>query len=238
MSARDEPPHRRPRSRSPVRRAERYDRDEVPRGEPRREREHDRDRGGGRDYRDRDRDRGDPYARDGHRDFDRGSRGGRGGHGGRGGYGGRYDGRDRDDRGGRRYDDRDDRGGRRYDDRDDRRGGRDRDREWDRDRPLDRRAIEEGRRRREEERARGVVFTEDGQKIEPKAEEPEEEAAAEDADIDDETRAMQAMMGFGGFGTTKGNEVDGNDVGTVKVNKKRAWRQYMNRRGGFNRALD
>lgn len=69
---------------------------------------------------------------------------------------------------------------------------------------------------------------------------------------------MQALMGFGGFGTTKvsrsargglleacvldadrqGAEVEGNDVGTVKVNKKRQWRQYMNRRGGFNRALD
>ncbi|BEI96550.1 hypothetical protein CcaverHIS631_0201390 [Cutaneotrichosporon cavernicola] len=185
-----------------------------------------------RDYRDRD--RGDPYGRDGSRDYGRGGRGGRASRGGRGGYGGRYDDRDRgDDRSGRRYDDRD--GGRR-DDRDDRRGGRDR--EWDRDRPLDRRAIEEGRRRREEERARGVVFTEDGQKIEPKAEEPEEEAPAENADVDDETRAMQAMMGFGGFGTTKGTEIDGNDVGTVKVNKKREWRQYMNRRGGFNRALD
>lgn len=36
------------------------------------------------------------------------------------------------------------------------------------------------------------------------AEEPEEETApAEEEEIDDETRAMQAMMGFGGFGTTK-----------------------------------
>jgi hypothetical protein len=35
------------------------------------------------------------------------------------------------------------------------------------------------------------------------AEEPEEEAPAEDEEVDDETRAMQAMMGFGGFGTTK-----------------------------------
>lgn len=207
MSARDEPPHRRPRSRSPVRRAERYDRDEVPRGEPpRRDRDYDRDRGG-RDHRDR-----DPYAR-----VDRDYRGDRGERGGRGGNSGRYDERDR---GGRR-DDRDDyRGGRggHYDDRDrfEDRGGRGggREKEWDRDRPLDRRAIEEGRRRREAERARGVVFTADGQKIEPKGEcrgdkdlmaveEPEEEAPPEDEDVDDETRAMQAMMGFGGFGTTK-----------------------------------
>jgi U4/U6.U5 tri-snRNP-associated protein 3 len=38
--------------------------------------------------------------------------------------------------------------------------GRDR---LDYDRPLDRRAIEEGRRRREEERARGVVYTDSGE---------------------------------------------------------------------------
>lgn len=36
----------------------------------------------------------------------------------------------------------------------------------------------------------------------------------------------------------QGAEVEGNDVGMAKVNKKRTWRQYMNRRGGFNRPLD
>jgi U4/U6.U5 tri-snRNP-associated protein 3 len=38
--------------------------------------------------------------------------------------------------------------------------------------------------------------------------------------------------------TPQGKEVEGNDQGIAKVNKKRTWRQYMNRRGGFNRALD
>lgn len=56
--------------------------------------------------------------------------------------------------------------------------------------------------------------------------------------MDEDTAAMAAMMGFGGFGTTKGVEVEGNDAGGAKVNQKRTWRQYMNRRGGFNRALD
>ncbi|TXT12963.1 hypothetical protein VHUM_01364 [Vanrija humicola] len=56
--------------------------------------------------------------------------------------------------------------------------------------------------------------------------------------MDEETAAMAAMMGFGGFGTSKGQEVEGNDVGGAKTHKKRTWRQYMNRRGGFNRALD
>ncbi|EJT51322.1 hypothetical protein A1Q1_07503 [Trichosporon asahii var. asahii CBS 2479] len=71
----------------------------------------------------------------------------------------------------------------------------------------------------------------------PPAEEEEQEAEPAE-EMDEETAAMAAMMGFGGFGTTKGAEVEGNDVGMAKVNKKRTWRQYMNRRGGFNRPLD
>ncbi|KAF8366627.1 snrp-27 [Pristionchus pacificus] len=55
------------------------------------------------------------------------------------------------------------------------------------------------------------------------------------AGIDDE---VAKMMGFGGFDTTKNKKVDGNDVGEVKINKQRRYRQYMNRKGGFNRPLD
>jgi len=46
------------------------------------------------------------------------------------------------------------------------------------------------------------------------------------------------MMGMSGFGTTKGTHVEGNQEGAVNVKKIRTWRQYMNRRGGFNRPLD
>jgi len=49
---------------------------------------------------------------------------------------------------------------------------------------------------------------------------------------------IATMMGFGGFSTTKGTHVEGNQIGAAKVNKQRTWRQYMNRRGGFNRPLD
>lgn len=56
--------------------------------------------------------------------------------------------------------------------------------------------------------------------------------------VDDDTDAMMAMMGMGGFGTTKGKKVEGNQEGGVDVKKMRTWRQYMNRRGGFNRPLD
>ncbi|KAK8849710.1 hypothetical protein IAR55_005045 [Kwoniella newhampshirensis] len=105
--------------------------------------------------------------------------------------------------------------------------------------PLDRRAIEEGRRRREEERAKGIVYTDDGTQIIPGQdgsgvkEEPKEEV-----DMDDPEAAMAAMMGFGGFDSTKGKGIPVNADGAVKVNKQRTWRQYMNRRGGFNRPLE
>jgi len=53
-----------------------------------------------------------------------------------------------------------------------------------------------------------------------------------------ESNAMAALMGFGNFDTTKNKEIGGNQVGAANVKKPRTWRQYMNRRGGFNRPLD
>jgi U4/U6.U5 tri-snRNP-associated protein 3 len=52
--------------------------------------------------------------------------------------------------------------------------------------------------------------------------------------------AMMAALGIPtGFTSTKGQHVDGNVNVVANVNKsKRTYRQYMNRRGGFNRALD
>uniref|UniRef100_A0A1B6E9N7 U4/U6.U5 small nuclear ribonucleoprotein 27 kDa protein n=1 Tax=Clastoptera arizonana TaxID=38151 RepID=A0A1B6E9N7_9HEMI len=49
---------------------------------------------------------------------------------------------------------------------------------------------------------------------------------------------MMKQMGFCSFDTTKGKKVEGNDVGAVHVILKRKYRQYMNRKGGFNRPLD
>ncbi len=49
---------------------------------------------------------------------------------------------------------------------------------------------------------------------------------------------MMKIMGFGSFDSTKGKKVKGNDVGDVHVVLKRKYRQYMNRKGGFNRPLD
>jgi len=64
-------------------------------------------------------------------------------------------------------------------------------------------------------------------------EEDEDELVVEDDGLD----AMQAMMGFGGFGTTKNTKVIGNNTGGVRKEKKTEYRQYMNRVGGFNRPL-
>jgi U4/U6.U5 tri-snRNP-associated protein 3 len=53
-----------------------------------------------------------------------------------------------------------------------------------------------------------------------------------------EEQQMMRIMGFCGFDTTKGKKVEGNDAGAVHVILKRKYRQYMNRKGGFNRPLD
>jgi len=40
------------------------------------------------------------------------------------------------------------------------------------------------------------------------------------------------------FGTSKGTKVEGNNIYAVKIKSNRSYRQYMNRKGGFNRILD
>ncbi|KFY52828.1 hypothetical protein V496_08114 [Pseudogymnoascus sp. VKM F-4515 (FW-2607)] len=65
-----------------------------------------------------------------------------------------------------------------------------------------------------------------------------EEGEDDDIEVEDDAMAaMQAMMGFGGFGTTKQKKVLGNDIGGIRKEKKTEYRQYMNRVGGFNRPL-
>ena len=64
----------------------------------------------------------------------------------------------------------------------------------------------------------------------------------EDEESDEEQTEMMIMMGFGGFGSTKGKAVADNQSsaarGAASKNKGRKYRQYMNRKGGFNRPLD
>ncbi|KAI5746405.1 hypothetical protein M8J77_003265 [Diaphorina citri] len=62
-----------------------------------------------------------------------------------------------------------------------------------------------------------------------------------EADLKNKTpdeQEMMKLMGFCGFDTTKGKKVENNAQGAVHVILKRKYRQYMNRKGGFNRPLD
>jgi U4/U6.U5 tri-snRNP-associated protein 3 len=59
----------------------------------------------------------------------------------------------------------------------------------------------------------------------------------------DEEEQMRRLLGFsGGFATTKGQEVEDNQNsaarGAAAKNKARKYRQYMNRKGGFNKPLE
>jgi len=58
----------------------------------------------------------------------------------------------------------------------------------------------------------------------------------------DEEEQMQKLLGFGGFDTTKGKKIQDNHdslaKGSAAKNKARKYRQYMNRKGGFNKPLD
>ncbi|CAO1630358.1 unnamed protein product [Parajaminaea phylloscopi] len=76
-----------------------------------------------------------------------------------------------------------------------------------------------------------------GPQVEP-ADGTAEETGEEGMLSQDPEEAMMAAMGFGGFGSTKGSKVAGNVTGSANVKKERTWRQYMNRKGGFNRQLD
>ncbi|OBZ75046.1 U4/U6.U5 small nuclear ribonucleoprotein [Grifola frondosa] len=100
-----------------------------------------------------------------------------------------------------------------------------------------------------EQRAAGEPERTQSESVPPPAEQPVQRGASEvppdgyeegeEMDITNDGDAdMMAMMGMSGFGSTKGRHVEGNQEGSVDVKKIRTWRQYMNRRGGFNRPLD
>ncbi|CAL8347776.1 unnamed protein product [Lota lota] len=66
------------------------------------------------------------------------------------------------------------------------------------------------------------------------------EISAEDMkDKTEEEIEMMKTMGFGSFDTTKGKKTTGSvNAHATNVSQKRKYRQYMNRKGGFNRPLD
>ena len=59
----------------------------------------------------------------------------------------------------------------------------------------------------------------------------------EDVNEDEEMEMMKKLGIPVGFDSTKGKPVPGSDMSGVRAVTKRLPRQYMNRRGGFNRPL-
>lgn len=111
---------------------------------------------------------------------------------------------------------------------------RSRDRSRERDRERRRHSHERRRLSRSRSRSRSRSIGRRGNLL---PERPTVTAADLEGKTEDEQEMMR-LMGFCSFDTTKGKKVDGNDVGTVHVILKRKYRQYMNRKGGFNRPLD
>mmetsp|Transcript_16366 Transcript_16366/g.45600 ORF Transcript_16366/g.45600 Transcript_16366/m.45600 type:complete len:208 (+) Transcript_16366:2562-3185(+) len=110
----------------------------------------------------------------------------------------------------------------------------DRDRDRDRERDAEREKGRSAERRRDNSRKSGS--SRDGKN------EPVEEVVDVDlnAGVSAEELAMMQAMGIPtGFDTTSGKMVEDENchVGAVRVKSKRQARQYMNRRGGFNRPL-
>ncbi|KAL5635647.1 hypothetical protein ACGC1H_004452 [Rhizoctonia solani] len=210
------------------------------RGAPRDERDRDRDRGRDRDYERRDwraRDRDDHGRGDRRRSRSRSPR--------RAGRSERdKDGRDRrdDPRRDNRPRDRDDRKdygrddrGKHGDDRaaprkDEARGSRE-DREKDKDSRQRKPGVDDSA-------ARPHNSPPPEPDAPPPADPKTEGEIEEGEDMEEDEMQMMTAMGFGGFDSTKGKPVNGNQQGAANVKKQRTWRQYMNRKGGFNRPLD
>uniref|UniRef100_A0A0X3PNV8 U4/U6.U5 small nuclear ribonucleoprotein 27 kDa protein n=1 Tax=Schistocephalus solidus TaxID=70667 RepID=A0A0X3PNV8_SCHSO len=114
-----------------------------------------------------------------------------------------------------------------------------------RDYDSERRRDEYSRRRHREKSQEDDEFPvriarEDSRTPEPtdNAEEGKETQQKEDIPRTEEEIEMMKVMGFAQFDSTKGKHVPGNDIYVTCIRKKRRYRQYMNRRGGFNRKLD
>lgn len=70
---------------------------------------------------------------------------------------------------------------------------------------------------------------------------PGEREKIEGEEEEDDEAEMARLMGFGDFSTTKGKQIDDNKLGAgagaVSKHKARKYRQYMNRKSGFDRPL-
>ncbi|XP_056602018.1 U4/U6.U5 small nuclear ribonucleoprotein 27 kDa protein [Triplophysa dalaica] len=129
-------------------------------------------------------------------------------------------------------------------DRERRRRERERSRSRDRDRRRSRSRSPHRRRSRSPRRHRSSSLSPLRQKDDRKDSKEKHakvhQISAEDMEgKTEEEIEMMKTMGFGSFDTSKGKRKEGS-IGAfaVNVSQKRKYRQYMNRKGGFNRPLD
>ena len=80
------------------------------------------------------------------------------------------------------------------------------------------------------------------QQLDKKPQEQIIEVNQEELEGLDEEEQMRRLLGIDGFGSTKGQAVEDNQTsaarGGAAKNKARKYRQYMNRKNGFNRPLE
>ncbi|KAG7490365.1 U4 small nuclear ribonucleoprotein 27 kDa [Solea senegalensis] len=126
-----------------------------------------------------------------------------------------------------------------------RRRERDRSRSRDRDRDRRRSRSRSPHRRRSRSPARRHRSSSQSpgrQKDDRKEAKPGKSIQISEEDMQGKTEEeieMMKTMGFGSFDTTKGKKTDGSvNAYAINVSMKRKYRQYMNRKGGFNRPLD
>ncbi|KAM9360412.1 U4/U6.U5 small nuclear ribonucleoprotein 27 kDa protein [Symphorus nematophorus] len=125
---------------------------------------------------------------------------------------------------------------------------RSRSRERDRDRRRSRSRSPHRRRSRSPRRHRSSSLSPGRQKdrrdderkeVKEKTAKPIQISAEDMQGKTEEEIEMMKLMGFASFDTTKGKKTDGSaNAHAVNVTMKRKYRQYMNRKGGFNRPLD
>ncbi|XP_049434350.1 U4/U6.U5 small nuclear ribonucleoprotein 27 kDa protein [Epinephelus fuscoguttatus] len=125
-----------------------------------------------------------------------------------------------------------------------RRRERDRSRSRDRDRERRRSRSRSPHRRRSRSpprrhRSSSPSDRRDDERKEAKSTKPIQISAEDMQGKTEEEIEMMKLMGFGSFDSSKGRKTDGSvNAYAVNVTMKRKYRQYMNRKGGFNRPLD
>ncbi|XP_054629874.1 U4/U6.U5 small nuclear ribonucleoprotein 27 kDa protein isoform X2 [Dunckerocampus dactyliophorus] len=127
---------------------------------------------------------------------------------------------------------------------------RERDRSRDRDRERDRRRSRSRsphrRRSRSPRRHRSSSISplrqkdrREDERKDMKSSKPIQISAEDMQGKTEEEIEMMKLMGFSTFDTSKGKKSEGStNAYAVNVTMKRKYRQYMNRKGGFNRPLD